>query len=324
MSPQQINAYLNLIEQLLSCPEGQEWKLLKEHQKLVNPELLQIMNNVATQLARDGEFEGANFLHHWVEELNHIFMQAVNPQNNEAQSQPYINLIQKLLDCPEGKENEVLAANEELIDLKLLRIMKQVATHMALQDKGELAVYLNNLAAQISQSISQQVNDYKAKQNEKGKVRENITNSQKINYENDNKPLSKPKTIPANIPNLASSLPVPSLYKINNLGNTKAEECLAVIAESLNKLESILTSRLQPVDPLWYMSILERAHASNWIITTEEIEQLIGIKPKCEHGSNSFKRGCWVFVKVGKMGLQTAWRVKKEHLDLAEESQNTD
>ncbi|PAX56144.1 hypothetical protein CK510_10570 [Brunnivagina elsteri CCALA 953] len=59
------------------------------------------------------------------------------------------------------------------------------------------------------------------------------------------------------------------------------------------------------------MDILERAQSANWLLTSEEIEQLIGVKPKCEAGKEIFQRGCWIFTKVGKMGLQTAWKVSK-------------
>jgi hypothetical protein len=64
------------------------------------------------------------------------------------------------------------------------------------------------------------------------------------------------------------------------------------------------------------MEVLERACTANWIMTTEEIERLIGVKPQCHAGENSFQRGCWSFIKVGKMGSQTAWRVTKATVEL--------
>ncbi|CDN12842.1 hypothetical protein RintRC_5451 [Richelia intracellularis] len=42
------------------------------------------------------------------------------------------------------------------------------------------------------------------------------------------------------------------------------------------------------------------------------MEELIGVKPRCDAGKDSFHRRCWVFMKVGKMGSQTGWRVMKE------------
>jgi hypothetical protein len=94
--------------------------------------------------------------------------------------------------------------------------------------------------------------------------------------------------------------------------NRQLIQQLETIAESLVKLETTLASRLQPSNPLWYMDILEKAEAANWILSTEEVEQLIGVKPQCHHDETSYHRGNWVFLKVGKIGAQTGWRVQKQ------------
>jgi hypothetical protein len=52
---------------------------------------------------------------------------------------------------------------------------------------------------------------------------------------------------------------------------------------------------------------LEEAAAHNWILTTSEIEELLGVKPKGE----TFTRGFWVFRRSGKIGNQSAWLVEK-------------
>jgi hypothetical protein len=39
----------------------------------------------------------------------------------------YIQLIQKLLDCPEGEEIEILREHEDLIDAQFLYILEQAA-----------------------------------------------------------------------------------------------------------------------------------------------------------------------------------------------------
>ena len=64
------------------------------------------------------------------------------------------------------------------------------------------------------------------------------------------------------------------------------------------------------------MSILEQVDRHGWIISSEEVEQLIGTKPHCAPGHNSFVRGCWKFVKAGKIGTHSSWRVIKEISDL--------
>jgi hypothetical protein len=76
-------------------------------------------------------------------------------------------------------------------------------------------------------------------------------------------------------------------------------------------LEEIL-KRVNQYDPTWYMIALERAANSKWILTTSEVKQLIGVTPTTKKGERTFKRGCFVFVKSGKVGNQTGWRVMKE------------
>ena len=60
------------------------------------------------------------------------------------------------------------------------------------------------------------------------------------------------------------------------------------------------------------MDVLEKAMAADWILTTEEIEQLIGIKPHCHHDETAYHRGSWIFIKAGKIGAQAGWRVQKQ------------
>jgi hypothetical protein len=65
--------------------------------------------------------------------------------------------------------------------------------------------------------------------------------------------------------------------------------------------------------PLWYMGELERAEAQGWLLTTAEVQQLIGVKPSPSKGTSSYQRGSFIFTKAGKIGGQTAWQVTKNH-----------
>lgn len=80
------------------------------------------------------------------------------------------------------------------------------------------------------------------------------------------------------------------------------------IAERLGK-------QLTQIDPLSCHSALEKARASEWLLTTLEVKELIGVKPRTKKDNDTFKRGNWVFIKSGKIGNQTAWRVDKVSLD---------
>lgn len=92
------------------------------------------------------------------------------------------------------------------------------------------------------------------------------------------------------------------------------DEALDVVSNETQLLEMLvgaIASNLQPRSPLWYHSELEKAAAAGWLLTGREIKDLIGVKPYCKKGSDVFTRGCWQFVKVGKIGGALAWRVEK-------------
>ncbi|BAY11898.1 hypothetical protein [Calothrix sp. NIES-2098] len=354
MKEKRLSAYLDLIQALLTCPDGEEWNLLHQHEELVNTEFVQVMEQVAQQIASDGNLDVAKFLYYWVEQLNHVLMQAGNAQHHEDTIQPYLNLIQTLLDCPNGKEGEVLAANKDLVDSRFVHLLRQVAKQMATRGANSTAIYLSNLATQISRKLAQQADILKPKLEQKPKIKYPTNNEQlqedsqlgelssglNNNYSHlnsransvvatpteyntlSNQHLQKAaNTIAESLTNSPTSpaselkdkqvLETSSIVKSDNSNNKRLDEILVEISQSLSKLESILSSRLQTPNPLWYMDVLERAQSSNWLLTSEEIEKLIGVKPKCEAGQDSFQRGCWIFTKAGKMGLQTAWRISK-------------
>ncbi|EAZ88013.1 hypothetical protein [Crocosphaera chwakensis] len=83
------------------------------------------------------------------------------------------------------------------------------------------------------------------------------------------------------------------------------------LLEIIEVLGGAIASRLQPIDSIAYNHSLEQAQEQNWILSSKEVKQLIGIKPSCSKGENVFTRGCWSFTKAGKIGNQTGWRVKK-------------
>jgi hypothetical protein len=66
---QRQDLYLNLIEQLLGCPNGQEPDVLDAHADLIDADLVKTMMQVATVLAHQDQQDGARFLVHTAREL---------------------------------------------------------------------------------------------------------------------------------------------------------------------------------------------------------------------------------------------------------------
>ena len=315
MNQQRLKAYLNLIQGLLSCPSGEEWILLRQHEELVNPELIQVMEQVATQLAVEGNLKEAKFLHNLAGQLHHILQKEVHSPSSDEKYQAYLDLIQALLNCPRGSEGEILQANQELIGPGLVKTIQQVARQAKVQGDRETASFLDNLAAQLSRTWLE-AHAFKPILKKDKADADLDTQKQKARSDQLQEPPFQPK---ADITAPSTAEPVSSSSQPDTAINQCIADRLTAIAESLAKLDEILASRFQAREPLWYLNVLERAQASNWILSTDEVEQLIGVKPKCQDGKNSYQRGCWVFVKAGKIGSQTAWRVTKETVNVGSE-----
>jgi hypothetical protein len=319
MKTHTIDNYLDLIQNLLDCPQGQEGRLLQQSEELINPELLQVMERAIEELANDGNLESANYLRYWQTQLARLLQQTttVSPLESNGKTRAYLELIGALLHCPKGSESELLAVNEDLIDSGLVEMMRQMAT-IERSDR-ETASYLNNLATEIEQNwIKVNVLESKPNINEKlpnleaerlvssqdpwiqeNKERQIITNEKRASEESSEKLFESDRDL--------------TTSSQSNSNERTIEERLVAIEQSLARLEDMIVARLQPADPLWYMDVLERASASGWTLSTEEVEKLIGVKPKCEPGKNSYQRGCWLFVKASKMGAQTGWHILKQN-----------
>jgi Uncharacterized protein conserved in bacteria len=69
---------------------------------------------------------------------------------NEQRQQDYLNLIQALLDCPNGEEGNILNAHPHLIDTDLVQVMAQVAEMMGKEGNDNNARFLTDLAQGIA------------------------------------------------------------------------------------------------------------------------------------------------------------------------------
>ncbi|MEG3930226.1 tetratricopeptide repeat protein [Microcoleus sp. T3_B1] len=65
MSSEREQAYLNLINQLLTCPSGEEAEILKTHPELLDNGLVAVMLEEAERLREFGELNNANWLMNW-------------------------------------------------------------------------------------------------------------------------------------------------------------------------------------------------------------------------------------------------------------------
>ncbi|WP_052588136.1 tetratricopeptide repeat protein, partial [Microcystis aeruginosa] len=76
---------------------------------------------------------------------------------NEQRAQAYINLIEQLLACADDEElNNILQANQELIDPEFLQVMENYATSLEEQGYNNPAAWLRDMAQQLGQYLNLQ------------------------------------------------------------------------------------------------------------------------------------------------------------------------
>ncbi|TRV45360.1 MAG: DUF3110 domain-containing protein [Microcystis panniformis Mp_MB_F_20051200_S9] len=76
---------------------------------------------------------------------------------NEQRAQAYVNLIQQLLTCADDEElNNILQANQELIDHQFLQVMENYATGLEQQGNNNPVAWLRNMAQQLGQYLNPQ------------------------------------------------------------------------------------------------------------------------------------------------------------------------
>lgn len=300
-------AHLDLVRALLNCPKGEEVTLLHQHEDLLTPELLQVMQEVAIALAREGHGSAARFLRHWEAQLAHSLTHKAPSQGNGERTEAYLHLMRALMDCPEGSEAALLKANQELVDEGFVQTLEQVATQAALQGDQVTSRYLHRWAEELDHGLQSPASSGTAA---KASPDQPAISDQQ-GWLSD---------LEALLSQLHPSTPVPFAMeepswrvptRESSMSPVSEEDHGSAIAKALYRLGSILKSRLHPHNPLWYMDILERAEALGWVLTTDEVEQLIGIKPRFPVGKHTFEWGCWSFEKVGRVGSQLSWRVQK-------------
>lgn len=310
VNQERLKAYVDLIQGLLSCPQGEEWILLRQYQDLVNPELVEVMEQVAHHLTVEGDIKAGKYLHNWAGKLHHILLDnAPLTQKNQDKTQAYIEFIQALLGCGDDcSESEIIEANEDLIDPGLIKMMRHIASKLAAEGDQSSAEYLHEMAADLNAV-------WLHKHQFEPAYKPEIAPDPWLDEDTEPSELSQAVDKSESLENFpskqaeASVLPSAQSQVEREL---QPQQQLRAIANSLSQLEAILAANPKPVNPLWYMDVLEKALANNWILSTEEVEHLIGIKPHCHHDESTYQRGCWVFVKAGKIGSQIGWQVSKK------------
>jgi CHAT domain-containing protein/tetratricopeptide (TPR) repeat protein len=135
MDEQRIAAYLDLIQQLLTCPDGDEGRILNENRELVNGEFLQVCETIAQQMEQGGRENEARKLRQLVRVLR--------GNGERATEQEYGQFLMAVLQAAwesGGDPNVVyplLQQNLDKLDLTLAQILRAWASQTLEQVEAE-------------------------------------------------------------------------------------------------------------------------------------------------------------------------------------------
>ncbi|MBO1061487.1 MAG: tetratricopeptide repeat protein, partial [Aphanizomenon flos-aquae CP01] len=140
MNEQRLQAYYQLIQQLLSCPHGQEAAILQANRELLDVDFLQVVVEVAATFTQQGEENTANWLLGLASQLSEELDIALNgntpePETplNQANFDTYLLLLEVLQATVESQGNPqvvypLLAANTDKLNLTFVKLLQVWAT----------------------------------------------------------------------------------------------------------------------------------------------------------------------------------------------------
>ncbi|MDJ0619501.1 MAG: CHAT domain-containing protein [Calothrix sp. MO_192.B10] len=164
MNEQRQQAYIQLIQSLLSCPSGEEPEILAANQELIDTGLLQMVEAVAQMLLQEGDennarwLEGlANYLREGLKQDNEVDWQSLS----EEEIQTYLQFLGEVLltTADSGGDAQVvyplLAQNTDKLDGVFAEILRRWGTNtlgeVSVDEAESIAVHIGNFSNRIQQ-----------------------------------------------------------------------------------------------------------------------------------------------------------------------------
>ncbi|MGA9381744.1 MAG: tetratricopeptide repeat protein, partial [Phormidium sp.] len=167
MDENRVQNYLNLIQQLLNCPSGEEPEILQANSQLLDLEFLQVGEAVAAQLAEAGNENEANFLRNLVSQLGEILgMNEAGDSDNSESENPQIyrefilELLQAELQAEQDSNSDVaviypmLAQRQHLLNGRFAEILQQVAESLIADEEPETIKSILGIIENLSIDIT--------------------------------------------------------------------------------------------------------------------------------------------------------------------------
>ena len=151
MDEKRTQAYLDLINQLLSCPPGEEAEVLDANTELIDDGLLSIMTQVAEGFAQEGDENSADFLNTIVSHLAGLLeLPSVTTVNSQ------IDLLIQLLLTTEESEGDpeavypLLEKNVKFLDKDFIQVLQDWSSKTVSEVEPEEAEDIGILISALS------------------------------------------------------------------------------------------------------------------------------------------------------------------------------
>jgi CHAT domain-containing protein len=165
MDEQRLQAYQQLIQQLLSCPHGEEAAILQSNRELLDVGFLQVVVRVAETFTQQGEENTANWLLALASQLSEELDIPLTPEPetpvNEADINTYLQFLSEVLQATaESRGNPqvvypLLAANKDKLNLTFVELLQLLATKTLEEAEPDtansIAVVIGNFSDLIQQ-----------------------------------------------------------------------------------------------------------------------------------------------------------------------------
>ncbi|PSB54122.1 hypothetical protein C7B67_00165 [filamentous cyanobacterium Phorm 6] len=135
MNEQRQQDYLNLIQALLTCPNGEESNILNAHPHLIDADLVQVMAQVAEMIAQQGNENNARFLTYLAQQIADYLGNTSSPASPEEYMAFLLEVLIATSDSNGNKQvvYPILAANQDKLNQTLVKLYPNLANNILSQ-----------------------------------------------------------------------------------------------------------------------------------------------------------------------------------------------
>ena len=168
MDEQRLQAYQQLIQQLLSCPNGEEAAILAANTELLDVGFLQMVVGVAGMFTQEGQENTANWLLALASQLSEeldITLDGNTPEPetpvNEADIDTYLQFLLEVLQATADSQGNpqvvypLLKANTDKLNLTFAQLLQVWATNTLEEAEPDATEFIAGVIGEFSNLIKQ-------------------------------------------------------------------------------------------------------------------------------------------------------------------------